>query len=105
MASVHDVAAYILSKTGIIPSMSLHKLVYYSQAWALVWNDKPLFKERIEAWANGPAVPALYQQHRGEYAISTWQWGDKSKLSGPDKDVIKRVLSFYGKSRRSGSST
>ena len=26
----------------------LQKLVYYSQAWALVWDDKPLFRTRIE---------------------------------------------------------
>lgn len=96
MASVHDVAAYILSKTGTIPAMKLHKLAYYSQAWGLVWNDRPLFKEPIEAWANGPAIPVLYKKHRGEYAVSEWPWGDKSKLENFEKSTIKRVLAFYG---------
>ena len=45
-----DVAAYILSKQGDMPAMKLQKLVYYSQAWSLVWDDKPLFRDRIEAW-------------------------------------------------------
>ena len=31
--------------------MKLQKLVYYSQAWSLIWDEKPLFEEEIEAWA------------------------------------------------------
>lgn len=36
MASVFDVAAYVLEKMGPMSAMKLQKLVYYSQAWALV---------------------------------------------------------------------
>jgi uncharacterized phage-associated protein len=32
MASVHDVASYILHKTGSISTWKLQKLAYYSQA-------------------------------------------------------------------------
>jgi len=59
-ASAHDVAAYILKNGGRMSVMKLQKLVYYSQAWHLVWEDKRLFSDRIEAWANGPVVPNLY---------------------------------------------
>ena len=38
---VFDVAAYILQKTGSMTTMKLQKLVYYSQAWSLVWDEKP----------------------------------------------------------------
>ena len=41
--SVHDVAAYILQKHGPMTTMKLQKLVYYAQAWGLVWDDCPLF--------------------------------------------------------------
>ena len=58
--SVHDVAAYILKKQGEMSAMKLQKLVYYSQAWSLVWDEKPLFRAQIEAWANGPVVRSLY---------------------------------------------
>ncbi len=34
MATVHDVAAYILEKRGPMTTMKLQKLVYYSQAWS-----------------------------------------------------------------------
>lgn len=97
MANVQDVAAYVLSKTGTIPAMKLHKLVYYAQAWSLVWNDKALFRERIEAWANGPAIPSLYRHHRGEYSVSRpWPHGSASNLTKDEKDTVKRVLAFYG---------
>jgi uncharacterized phage-associated protein len=40
MASVHDVAAFIIEKLGPISAMKLEKLVYYAQAWSLV-RDEP----------------------------------------------------------------
>lgn len=68
-ASVIDVAEYILTKHGQMSTMKLHRLVYYSQAWHLVWDGVPLFDEEIQAWANGPVVPVLYELHRGEYTV------------------------------------
>ena len=49
MANVFDVAACILKQKGPMTAMKLQKLLYYSQAWSLVWDEKPLFPERIEA--------------------------------------------------------
>ena len=43
MASVFDVAKYILHKLGTVTTWKLQKLVYYCQAWSLVWDDEPLF--------------------------------------------------------------
>ncbi len=62
MVSVHDVAAIILQECGEMTAMKLQKLVYYSQAWSLVWDDAPSFPEEIQAWANGPVVPVLYEK-------------------------------------------
>lgn len=69
MASVFDVAVAILEKSGPMTAMKLQKLVYYCQAWHLVWEDKPMFPERIEAWASGPIVPDLYAAHKGKFKI------------------------------------
>jgi uncharacterized phage-associated protein len=96
MATAHDVAAYILKKCGPMSAMKLEKLVYYSQAWHLVWEDKPLFRERIEAWANGPVVPELYRQHRGQFTVKTWSHGDPAALSTTETSNIDSVLAFYG---------
>src|ERR1700730_81854 len=68
--TVHDVAAFIVNRQGEMSAMKLQKLVYYSQAWSLVWDDEPLFDDAIEAWANGPVVRALYARHRGQFKVS-----------------------------------
>ena len=96
MTSVHDVAAYILNVTGKITTMKLQKLVYYSQAWSLVWDDEPLFKPHIQAWANGPVVPDLYTVHRGKFTVSKWTKGNVSRLTNIQKETIEGVLNFYG---------
>lgn len=96
MVSVFDVVKYILSKQKPITAMKLQKLVYYCQAWSLVWDEKALFKEKIEAWANGPVVRELYISHRGKYEISAITAGDIKNLENYQKETIDSVLKFYG---------
>lgn len=96
MASVHDVAAYILAKQHPMSTMKLQKLVYYSQAWHLVWTKQPLFPERIEAWANGPVSPVLFAAHRGRYSVSDWPKGNPANLDMRAKVTVDAVLSTYG---------
>lgn len=96
--SVHDVVAYILANSHQSPmsTIKLQRLAYYCQAWALVWDEEPLFVETIEAWANGPVVPALYAQHPGVYqATPPWPLGDASKLSEAQCDTVEAVLEYY----------
>ena len=44
-----DAAEYILRKQGSMSAMKLQKLLYYAQAWHMVWEDELLFPENIEA--------------------------------------------------------
>lgn len=96
MPNAHDVAAYILERPGKLTAMKLQKLVYYAQAWSLVWDEKPLFGEPIEAWVNGPVVRELYDQHRGLFEVESWPSGDSSKLDETQRETIDAVLEFYG---------
>ena len=97
MARLIDVAEYILSKTGPITAMKLQKMMYYSQAWSLVWDDKPIFRDRIEAWANGPVIPKLYNLHRGRFKLSAGHFGGhKTSLSKDEQDTLNAVLKYYG---------
>lgn len=96
MVSVHDVAAFILREKGEMTAMKLQKLVYYSQAWSLVWDEAPLFAEHIEAWANGPVCPDLYQIHRGTFLVTLDERGDAAKVTGEAADTVRSVLQFYG---------
>jgi len=93
--SVYNAAAYILSKKGSMTTWKLQKLVYYSQAWSLVWDQRPLFPGRIEAWANGPVSPELYRVHRGQFLIDKIV-GDPAKLDATARETIDAVLDYYG---------
>ena len=79
-------------------SWKLQKLVYYSQAWSLVWDEKPLFENEIQAWANGPVVVDLYQHHRGMFILekSNIPTGDSSKLNEDQADTVNQVINTYG---------
>ena len=99
MARVNDVARYILEcNGGHVSTMKLQKLVYYSQAWNLVWDEKPLFNSPIEAWANGPVVRELYRQHRGNFTADKEMFpGDSTRLTVDEKETIDAVLDAYGR--------
>lgn len=98
MANVFDVAKYILEKHLSLSAMKLQKLVYYSQAWHAVWSDEALFGNRIEAWANGPVSPQLYQMHRGQFQIDVRSFlgGSSDALTPDQKDSIDATLALYG---------
>jgi len=96
MANVFDVAKYILEKKGPMTTMKLQKLVYYSQAWSVVWDEKPIFEERIEAWASGPVVRELYDEHKGMFQISDLNKGNTDNLKPEEKETIDTVLQAYG---------
>lgn len=96
MISVLDVAAYILKKKDTVTTWKLQKLVYYSQAWSLVWDEAALFDEDIEAWINGPVCRVLYEEHRGQFHISKIRSGDANALSETQKETVDAVLHFYG---------
>ena len=97
LVSVSDVAAYILRRSGPLPAMKLQKLVYYCQAWSLVWDDQALFREHIEAWANGPVAPELYSSHRGKYKVGRSDvGGDPRKPNRVQRETIEAVLDYYG---------
>lgn len=97
--SVHDVAAYILEKQPKqqpITAWKLQKLVYYCQAWSLVWDEQPIFKEKILAWANGPVVKELYLLHKGQFRVEKISTGSSNNLSKVQKDSVNHVLKAYG---------
>lgn len=100
MADVIDVAEYVLNKVGEMTAMKLQKLVYYCQAWHLAWTEHTLFNEKIEAWRNGPVIPALFERHKGHFKLQPCFFHqDNSKadsLSAEEKNIIDRVLDYYG---------
>ena len=96
MATVRNVAQYILNKTGKITTWKLQKLVYYAQAWHLVWDEEPLFEEEIQAWINGPVCPDLYRYHKGNFNIQKIQNANPEALAPNEKESVDAVIDHYG---------
>lgn len=97
MATVFDAAKFILEQKGTLSTMKLQKLCYYAQAWSLVWDDKPLFDEDFEAWANGPVCPELFYHTQGRFSIDKSDMkGSSSELNADQKETVLAVLDYYG---------
>ena len=102
-ATVFDVAEYFIALSNKekkkISNKKLQKIVYYAQAWTLVWTGKPLFSERIEAWIHGPAVPELYQKykHFGFNPIVLKNPDSPYPFSKEIRDILDLVWKKYGR--------
>jgi uncharacterized phage-associated protein len=102
MATSLDVAAYILralkqdGQQEPPITRSVQKLVYYTQAWSLAWNGRPVFSDPIEAWRDGPVVRRLYSAHYRQWRVAAIPDGDPDALTSDEKAVIDAVVAFYG---------
>ncbi len=96
MPTARDVAQYILNQRGPLTTMKLQKLVYYSQAWSVVWDDDVIFNEPIEAWKNGPVVRDLWEATRGSFRVSVAPGGVAANLTDEQRATVDQVLDFYG---------
>ncbi len=98
MVNIFDVAKYILEKCGTMSTMKLQKLCYYAQAWSLVWDDRPLFEEEFQAWANGPVCEELFQKTKGKFLVTAEdETGGLGGLTDNQKDTIDEVIAYYAK--------
>ncbi|MDR0625939.1 MAG: DUF4065 domain-containing protein [Bifidobacteriaceae bacterium] len=97
MASVLDVAAYILAEAGPMTTMKLQKLCYYCQGYSLAWDGVPLFAEPIRAWASGPVVHELSRHHHGHFHLQPGSVdGDPAALDPDQRETIDAVVAAYG---------
>lgn len=96
----------------IINHFKLQKLLYYTQAWHLVYFNKfNLFDEIPEAWVNGPVYRSVYNEWKSIYANSKIevredQKGDLDKyleesvkklnLDSNQSEYLSSILNYYG---------
>ena len=103
MKSCFDIVPYFLkvsyrgARGGMTP-LKLQKLLYYSQAWYLVFRDRPLFWESIEAWVHGPVVPDVYRKfkHFGYSKIRNQNMLANDYINEQEKLVLNLVWNTYG---------
>ncbi len=96
MASALDVAAAVLARMGRLDGWKLQKLVYYCQAWHLVWHAEPLYHEGIEGWRDGPVCPALWEAHRNQFDVTRIEGGVGPRLNAQQQVTVDAVVGRYG---------
>jgi uncharacterized phage-associated protein len=110
---IKEFAKYIIfffnSKGSLITNKKLQKLLYYTQAWHLVYFDNhSFFKDTPEAWVHGAVYPQVYHQYKKFKAKPIFfnEGVDRDKLdiffnsfliSDEQKDFVHSVLLAYGK--------
>jgi uncharacterized phage-associated protein len=94
---IQDVAAYVLRSLGGMTAMKLQKLCYYCYGYHLAWEERQLFPEGFQAWANGPVSPELYRLHRGRFQLGPEDIsGRPDLLDAGESESVDLVLSAYG---------
>lgn len=104
--NLHDACDYIITKVcegGVeLNALKLQKLLYYSQAWHLAFEKKPLFEGKFQAWVHGPVSREIYDRFASSKSLySSINLDDRnpnfdlSSLSDDDKNCIDNVLEVY----------
>lgn len=101
MFSALDIAKYVLKRQEEYPmgisNLKLQKLLYYIQAYHLVFTGNPIFEDAIEAWEYGPVVPDVYKYYKSYGFDLLPVPPDKIQIDNVDSiGVISSVLSTYG---------
>ena len=100
--TVHDIARYFLAlqdEAGEdISNLKLQKLCYYAQGFGLALLDRPLFSDRIKAWAHGPVIPDLWHRYReyGDGSIPRVTDLDLDLYPPEVRELLDEVYEVYG---------
>lgn len=102
---VFVIAHYFMTKSKQsgrkdLTNKKLQKLLYYSQAWSLVLENKKLFQDDFEAWIHGPAIPRVYRRYKnfGFNPIEEkFNSNEFTSLSDEEKTLLDQIWKIYGK--------
>jgi len=105
MITIFDVANYFIKKSNneeenTMTPLKLQKLCYYAQAWSLVWDDKPLFKDEFQAWVHGPANYSLFKKYDvgRNSTIQEVDCGFRLRIFNEEQlETLNAVWEAYGK--------
>lgn len=108
-----DIANFILDicdeNDRKITNLALQKIIYFCHVWSLIDFDRPLIKQRFEAWQYGPVLPYVYREFKEFDASPITKRAQKLNIETGEKvvasirfdetteDWLKRVINFYSR--------
>lgn len=101
------ILAYSFANRLIINHTKLQKILYYIQAWHMVYfNGMRIFDEAPEAWAQGPTYRSIYEWSKElcifdeeeikESACPKPDAEDLKSLSEEQADFLQSIMKQYG---------
>ena len=108
-----DIARYVITynehKGDFISNKKLQKLLYYVEAWGLVYMNS-IIDEDFEAWVHGPVIPSVYAEFKKHGAsIIQLQYPNDTKpseqlkkyetelkITSNEKELIEQIILKYG---------
>jgi uncharacterized phage-associated protein len=97
---LHYLIDYFVEQNEKISPWKLHKLLYYTQAWHLVWTEQPAFEEKINAAATGPVINKLLPYHKQSIelvGLPSKDWSDDQvKIDGSLQETAAIIQKEYG---------
>ncbi|WP_343695468.1 type II toxin-antitoxin system antitoxin SocA domain-containing protein [Flavobacterium sp.] len=109
MVNVRQVSDYIIFRLkseggNSLDTLKHQKLLYYVQAWHLVFNGTKMFESEFQAWIHGPVNREIYNLYRDKkYLYSEMHVNDIlnmqniDTLTSEEKIHIDNVLDAYAK--------
>ncbi|MFC0179953.1 Panacea domain-containing protein [Thorsellia kenyensis] len=105
---IHDACDYVIFKIDnageSLSNLKLQKLLYYIQAWHLVFEKRPMFSSNFQAWVHGPVSKEIFDRFKDEKSLySDITINDirpefnLASLKEEDIDHINNVLGSYAK--------
>jgi uncharacterized phage-associated protein len=92
-----------------ITQMSLLKIIFYAHGWYLATNDKPLFRQPVEAWEFGPVVKVVRDAFKGFGRNPITSFAERldlesgeftqvsASLSNEDEKFVETIFDNYSK--------
>lgn len=93
------VIRYLKHNNQDVNHLKLQKLLYYIEAWNMVFLNNPIFTDDIEAWQHGPAIRSVWD-HFKKYSILYDELpvceACSCTMSNEQRAVTNDVLDEYG---------
>ncbi|MGI4870370.1 MAG: Panacea domain-containing protein [Janthinobacterium lividum] len=104
--NVLDIADWIAQRArqdedagDLLTHLKLQKMLYYSQAWVMIFSNKSLFQNDFEAWAHGPVIRQVWDALAGvgRSPVESVPGGNGYSITEEEiLDTLEEVWGVYG---------
>ncbi len=94
---IMDAAAFLVQVAGPLARAKLNDLLYFAQAWHLVWDHELLFPDTILATEDGVTIGAIEKLAGGAFTVESRhvRKGRAERLSESQKRTLLGIVKFY----------